>query len=90
MLEGVDRERIIKINLPSGKHLFVIGIEDIILDRLRACVHWLSTSDCEWGLRMLKVHYASLDLDYMRAMAMKDHTITSDRLAEWLNEAGEA
>ncbi|WP_157404568.1 hypothetical protein [Shouchella shacheensis] len=30
--------------------VFVIGVEDIILDRLRACVHWKSSSDCEWGM----------------------------------------
>jgi hypothetical protein len=87
VLEGADKERIIKIHLPSGRHLYVIGIEDIILDRLRACVHWHSTSDCEWGLRMLKVHYASLDLNYMRNMAEEDHTATARKLAEWLNEA---
>jgi hypothetical protein len=87
VLEGADREKIIKIHLPSGRYLYVIGIEDIILDRLRACVHWRSSSDCEWGLRMLKVHYASLDMDYMRAMAKDDHDSTSSKLAEWLSEA---
>ena len=87
VLEGADREKIIKIHLPSGKYLYVIGIEDIIMDRLRACVHWRSTSDCEWGLRMLKVHHESLDLDYLRAMAKKDHVTTSNKLAEWLMEA---
>ncbi|MEW6081565.1 MAG: hypothetical protein AB1576_07295 [Bacillota bacterium] len=89
VLEGADREKIIKINLPSGRYLYVIGIEDIILDRLRACVHWRSTSDCEWGLRMLKVHYVSLDLDYMRTMAKNDHAATSYKLEEWLNETME-
>jgi hypothetical protein len=82
VLEGADREKIIKIHLPSGRYLYVIGIEDIILDRLRACVHWRSTSDCEWGLRMLKVHYVSLDLDYMRTMAKNDHATTSYKLEE--------
>jgi hypothetical protein len=88
-LEEADRNKIIKIHLQSGRHLYVIGIEDIILDRLRACVHWHSSSDCEWGLRMLKVHYASLDLDYMRTMANNGYAATSAKLAEWLNEAEE-
>ncbi len=84
VLAGADKERIIKIHLPSGRHLYVIGIEDIILDRLRACVHWRSSSDCEWGLRMLKVHHNSLDLDYLRKTAAAD--ATSGKLSEWLVE----
>ena len=65
VLEDADPEKIIKVHLPSGRYVYVIGIEDIILDRLRACVHRKSTSDCEWGLRMLKVHRDRLDVDYM-------------------------
>lgn len=87
VLEGADRERIIKIHLPSGRYIYVVGIEDIILDRLRACVHWRSSSDCEWGLRMLKVHFTSLDVNYMRDMAKKDHADTLFKLDEWLREA---
>ncbi len=86
VLEDADPGRIIKINLPSGRHLYLIGIEDIILDRLRACIRWRSSSDSEWGLRMLKVHYTSLDLEYMCTMAQKDHAATAERLAEWLSE----
>lgn len=56
MSEDADPEKVIKLHLESGKHVYVIGIEDIILDRLRACVHWKSTSDCEWGYRRLNVH----------------------------------
>ena len=87
-LEGADENKIIKLELPSEKHLYVIGIEDIILDRLRACVHWTSSSDCEWGLRMLKVHFDSLDLDYLRSMAEKDHPKTAQKLDQWLKETG--
>ncbi len=87
MLEDADHERVIKINLPSGRHIYVIGLEDIILDRLRACVHWESTSDCEWGLRMLKVHKHALDKAYMQMMAAKDHSKSADKLKEWLGEA---
>jgi len=74
--------------LENGRHIFVIGIEDIILDRLRACVHWQSSSDCEWGLRMLKVHLESLDIEYMEKMASADHETSLKKLKEWLNEVG--
>ncbi len=85
-LEGADEGKIIRLELPSGRYLYVIGIEDIILDRLRACVHWTSSSDCEWGLRMLKVHLSSSDLNYMKEMAEKDHSSTAQKLDEWLKE----
>ncbi len=86
VLEEADWEKVIKIHLPSGRYLYIIGIEDIILDRLRACVHWQSSSDCEWGLRMMKVHYPSLDINYMLDKAKKDHDFTLIKLEEWLRE----
>ncbi len=86
VLQGADEKKIIMLELPSGRYLYVIGIEDIILDRLRACVHWTSSSDCEWGLRMLKVHLNSLDLNYIKEMAEKDHSSTAQKLDEWLKE----
>ncbi|KKM09587.1 hypothetical protein SY88_18565 [Clostridiales bacterium PH28_bin88] len=86
VLEDADEDRIIKVHLPSGRYVYVIGIEDIILDRLRACVHWKSTSDCEWGIRMLKVHRDRLAVDYMILEARKDHLSTLKKLEEWLKE----
>ncbi|MGM0689504.1 MAG: hypothetical protein ACQESO_07970 [Bacillota bacterium] len=86
VLEGADSNRVTKLRLQNGRYIYVIGIEDIILDRLRACIHWNSTSDCEWGLRMLKVHYETLDIDYMKNMAEIDHESSLEKLREWLNE----
>jgi hypothetical protein len=71
------------MNLPDGSFVYVIGIEDIILDRLRACVHWTSSSDCEWGARLLLTHRTKLDLEYMTAKALEDLTIVKFR--EWLD-----
>jgi hypothetical protein len=65
--------------------VYVIGIEDIILNRLRACVHWKSTSDCEWGQRMFLLHYERLDLTYMKQMAKKD--LTLQILDHWISMA---
>lgn len=49
MLEDADDAKVIELQLENNLHVYVIGIEDIILDRLRACVHMKSLSDCEWG-----------------------------------------
>jgi len=29
--------------------IYVIGKEDLIIDRLNACVHWHSSQDCAWA-----------------------------------------
>jgi hypothetical protein len=84
ILEDADPEKIIKLRLPEGKYVYVIGIEDIILDRLRACVHWKSTSDCEWGFRMFTVHFDHLNLDYMKAEVQKSHPKEYEMLTKWL------
>jgi hypothetical protein len=85
-LEGADINRVLKLELPSGNYIYVIGVEDIIMDRLRACVHWQSSSDCEWGLRLLKVHTNHLDLEYLRKIATEDHPESLKILEQWLAE----
>ncbi|WP_428911841.1 nucleotidyltransferase [Niallia sp. Krafla_26] len=82
MLEDADYRKVTELQIDSEMSVYVIGIEDIILDRLRACVHWKSTSDCEWGQRMFLLHYERLDLIYMKEMAKKD--LTNELLDQWL------
>ncbi|WP_373894498.1 hypothetical protein ACUL41_19020 [Virgibacillus natechei] len=65
MLEVADNERDVDLVLQNGLHVYVIGLEDIILDRLRACVHWKSSSDCEWGRRLFLLHFERLDINYL-------------------------
>lgn len=74
MLEDADVDKIVEIELPDGLNVFVIGIEDIILDRLRACIHWKSTSDCEWAKRLFLLHEDRLDHAYLNEQAKKDQT----------------
>lgn len=84
ILEDADYDKVIELSLEKGLKVYVIGIEDIILDRLRACVHWKSSSDYEWGRRLLLLHYERLDIPYMTQQAKVDSTITI--LTKWLNE----
>ncbi|MUV37616.1 hypothetical protein JNUCC1_01422 [Lentibacillus sp. JNUCC-1] len=85
MLEGADYNRVIKLNLSESEHVYVIGIEDIILDRLRACVHWKSSSDCEWGKRLFLLHQEKLDLNYLCTTSQKDNTY--QKLQLWLDDS---
>ncbi|UOF89939.1 hypothetical protein LSG31_19040 [Fodinisporobacter ferrooxydans] len=83
-LEEADYNRVLKLNLSNGRHVYMIGVEDIILDRLRACKHWKSTSDCEWGLRLFQTHRERLDIPYLQQQSKAD--LTEDILQSWLSE----
>lgn len=81
-LEDADDERVTELILRDGLHVYVIGLEDIITDRLRACVHWKSSSDCEWAKRLFLLHLERIDLDYLKKATKKDNTYPI--LNEWL------
>jgi excisionase family DNA binding protein len=46
----------------------VIGIEDLIVDRLSACKHWNHSESCAWAVTLLQVA-EELDDDYLRERA---------------------
>lgn len=71
--------------VPVGmKKINVIGIEDLILDRLRAAVHWRSQEDREWGYRLLQLHHDQLDLTYISKQLQ---TKTEEKeWTTWINE----
>jgi len=49
----------------------IIGIDDLIIDRLNACKHWKSEIDCEMS-ELLAVRYGKeLDWDYLEKRAEK-------------------
>jgi predicted nucleotidyltransferase len=75
VLEDADSARVLELILPDGMKVYVIGLEDIILDRLRACVHWKSNSDCEWAARLYYLHKDTLDIEYMKVTAKQDKTL---------------
>jgi len=50
----------------------VIGVEDLIIDRLNACVHWKSESDCELAQILLEGYKEELDLDYLYKRAKEE------------------
>jgi len=46
----------------------VIGLEDLLVDRLNAAVHWNDTEAREWCVTMLAVH-RDVDLEYLERRA---------------------
>jgi predicted nucleotidyltransferase len=84
ILEDADDSKVTELQISDELKIYVIGIEDIILDRLRACIHRKSSYDCEWGKRMFLLHHERLDIDYMIEMGKKDLTV--NLLEQWLKE----
>lgn len=65
----------------------VISIEDIIIDRLCACVHWVSQKDCEQAGYLLAGYANKLDMEYLMQRANGEQVL--DKLEELLKEISE-
>jgi len=63
-------DRITELDV-DGSIVYVIGVEDLILDRLRAGVYWQSTSDMEWAKYLLESYVDDLDLEYLELESKK-------------------
>jgi hypothetical protein len=72
-------ERVATVDV-EGLLVHIIGIEDLIMDRIRACVYWRSTADCEWASRMMAMHEDSMDWDYLEKQA-KDERLSDTLLS---------
>lgn len=49
----------------DGLRVVVVGIEDLILDRLRAWIHWTSDEDGRWTRRLIALYADRLDWEYL-------------------------
>ena len=50
----------------------LIAPEDLIIDRLNACVHWGLPGHCSWAQRVFAAERDRLDLDYLRRRAQEE------------------
>ncbi|MDO8589408.1 MAG: hypothetical protein Q7T82_20485 [Armatimonadota bacterium] len=82
-LEG-SSERIADVQLEGGGRVYVIGVEDIILDRLAAYEHWdhrrANSEDATQAVSLIVAHRARIDWDYLQQTA--DLRGLSDALRE--------
>lgn len=56
----------------DGLRVVIIGVEDLLLDRLRGWVHWQSAEDERWTRRLLGLYAERVDWDYLRRKADPD------------------
>lgn len=63
---SLERVAVVEVD---GFDLHVIGLEDLILDRLRAFAHWKSSADEEWAGRLIALHESEIDWGYLKGQA---------------------
>ena len=51
----------------EGLRVVIVGVEDLLVDRLRAWVHWKSDEDGRWTRRLAKLYAHRMDWGYLRA-----------------------
>ena len=66
-LPGEDAPRtVVEID---GMAVTIIGVDDLIMDRLRAWVHWKSSEDKRWTKRLAQLYKDQINWDYLRSRA---------------------
>ena len=58
----------------EGMKAYIIGIEDIIIDRLNRYKYWNVKKDKEWIMAMIYVNFEEIDKDYIFNKAEKEGT----------------
>ncbi len=57
------------VELELGLECRIIGLEDLIVDRLNACKHWKSRVDCEMAELLVTKYCSDLDWGYLKKRA---------------------
>lgn len=64
----------------EGLTVYLIGLEDLIIDRLNAYVHWKSADDKLWVEEMLITHFEKIDWEYLEEVATREMTFEALRV----------
>jgi len=70
------------VELGEGLQCTIIGIEDLIIDRLNACKHWKSEIDCEMVELLVKRYFEELDWSYLKKKARLPENDTINEILE--------
>jgi len=57
------------VELGEGLQCTIIGVEDLVIDRINACKHWKSEVDCEMAELLVNRYVADLDWAYLERKA---------------------
>lgn len=66
-----QREKLYEVEIDNLK-VYILGIEDLIIDRLNAYVHWKSQDDGIWAKELMVLHSEEIDWDYLEKRAKEE------------------
>ena len=72
-LQGDDYSKITKVRVEDVE-VYLVGIEDLIVDRLNAAVHWKSSDDRYWSKELIYIHKNKVDMTYLKKRAVEEKT----------------
>ncbi|MDI6715981.1 MAG: helix-turn-helix domain-containing protein [Actinomycetota bacterium] len=67
-----QHEKLYEVEIDNLK-VYILGIEDLIIDRLNAYVHWKSSDDGIWAKELAVLHSREIDWDYLEKRAKEEH-----------------
>jgi hypothetical protein len=70
------------VEFEDGLECCVIGIEDLLIDRMNACKHWRSTSDCEMVELLVRQFASEMDWKYLLQKAANPENETFQEFSE--------
>jgi len=76
------------VEFDDGLNCRIIGIEDLIIDRLNACKHWKYEVDCEMVELLVQKYAEKLDWQYLERQASKPDNNVLVELSDIRKEAG--
>jgi len=70
------------VEMGDELELSVIGIEDLLIDRMNACVHWNSKQECEMVDLLVSMWSAEIDWKYLLERAEKPENSARERFED--------
>jgi len=76
------------VEVEEGLQCRIIGIEDLVVDRMNACKHWGSETDCEMVELLAKRYVNDLDWSYLEKKAAMPENDTLSEILELKKRVG--
>jgi hypothetical protein len=76
------------VEVGEGLQCSIIGIEDLVVDRMNACKHWRSETDCEMVELLAKRYVNDLDWSYLEKKAAMPENDTLSEILELKKRVG--